>query len=189
MELILREIIGILIPQSRFIYKTILMTVFLSITYLFFKDNGNKAWSKLIGVLKQPWYMLFFLCSAYLFTCTVMGRYFIKPYKAIFGSFGLFRDDGSINKDMFANIIMFIPYVFLYLKAFKPRRPFQSALILSFGTTLFVEISQLIGWLGNFQIADIMHNLFGGMIGYVVWCAWEKLVCTIDHVSEWFSIQ
>lgn len=151
------------------------MTFFLSVTYLYFMENRKKAWGKIFSELTQLWKLLFFLCTAYLLTCTVVGRYYTVPYKNILGSFGLFDRSGKINIDLFNNIVMFIPFSFFYIKAFKPEHPFKSAMTLSISTTLFVEISQLIGWMGNFQLADILHNIIGGFLGYCLWCIWNKI--------------
>ena len=165
----MRELLRMILPQGRFIYKTLLMFFFLTVTFLFFSENRIEARCKLLGLLKRPWLILFLLCSAYLLTCTLVGRYFTAPYKSVFGSFGLFRRNGRINTDMVANIIMFIPFVFLFLKAFNPPHPLKASLLLSICTTSFVELSQLIGWLGNFQIADFVHNILGGIIGFCLW--------------------
>ena len=164
------------LPQERFIFKTVVMIFFVSVTYLFFKENGKKAKEKLLGLLKDPWLVLFLVCAAYILTCTVIGRYYTKPYQGIFGSFGLFNAEGSLNADMCANIIMFVPYTFLYLKAFGSATPWKTCLVLSVCTTAVLEFSQLVGWLGNFQFADMLHNIIGGMIGCCIWYAVDRWI-------------
>ena len=163
-------------PQGRFAFKALSMTFFLAVAYLFFKENGRKAKQKLFDLVKQPWLILFLLCLGYMFSCTIMGRYYTKPYKIVLGSFGIFNEKGTINSDLIANVIMFVPFTFLYLEAFNPANPWKKSLLISLITTLFFEVSQLIGWLGNFQIADIIHNVIGGMIGCIIWHVWEKLI-------------
>lgn len=169
------ELLYMILPQGRFIYKTVIMFFLLAVTYLFIKEHGRRTGRVLLDILKEPWLVLFLLCTAYLLTCTVVGRYFTNPYKSILGSVGILKSDGGINVDMVANVLMFVPYVFLFLKAFKPNHPFRSSLFLSFCTTIFIELSQLIGWLGNFQLIDLVHNMLGGVIGFGLWYLWEKI--------------
>ena len=158
-----------LLPQRRFLYKAILIAFFLAITYLFFKEHWQDKKEKLLPLIENRWLIAYFLYTGYMLSATVIGRYFSKPYMNVFGSFGLFTKDGNVNNDLVKNILMFIPYTFLFIKAFKPAHPFKATLILSIATTLFIEISQLIGWLGEFQFADIIHNIMGGMLGYGLW--------------------
>lgn len=159
-----------LLPQPRFIFKTILVTFFLAVTYMFFKDNGKKAKDKLLGLLKKPWLLAFIVYTAYILTSTIIGRYWANPLTSIWNGFGLLKANGEINTDLFTNLIMFVPYTFLYIKVFKPQSVWKTGLLLSLGTSLFIELSQLVGWLGNFQIADILYNIIGGLIGCGIWC-------------------
>ena len=145
------------------------MAFFLAVTYLFFKEHWRDKKEKFAPFLKNAWLIAFFLFTGYMLSATVVGRYLRKPYLNVFGSFGIFTKYGRINNDLFKNILMFIPYTFLFIKAFKPAHPFKTTLILSIATTLFIELSQLIGWLGEFQFADIIHNIMGGMLGCGLW--------------------
>lgn len=181
----MQDLMKMIIPQGRFIFKAVLMIFFVAVTYLFFKDNGKKAKEKLFGLLKEPWLALFLICEAYILTCTIIGRYFTKPYVSVLGSFGFVNADGGLNADMCANVIMFIPYTFLYIKAFRPAVPWKACLVLSVGTTAILELSQLIGWLGNFQFADMVHNIIGGMIGCGIWYVIDRRV--ISRGYRWFS--
>ena len=163
----MQELFNNLLPQVRFLYKAALMAVFLSITYLFFRNLGWKE--KVKNFLHKPWLVVFFIYAGYLFSSTVVGRYVKTPYLNVLGSFGFINKDGKMNADLWMNVIMFIPYTILYIKAFRPADSLKASLILSAGTTVFIELSQLIGWLGEFQIADMLHNFIGGIIGYGLW--------------------
>ena len=164
----MQELLGTILPQGRFIYKTIMMTFFLTITYLFFRENGKKAKKKLLDVVKHPWLLLFLLWTSYIYTCTVVGRYYSNPFRNVFGSFGLINT-GQLNTDLIANVLMFIPFSFLYIQAFKPVHKIKIPMVVTIGATLFFEFSQAVGRLGSFQIADIIHNIIGGAIGCGVW--------------------
>lgn len=160
---------AILVDQGRYIYRTILVAFLLACTYLFFKENVGTAKVKLINLAKKKWYCAFLIYASFLFVATVLGRNKINPYQAIFSNFGFRNNDFDWNIDIVKNIVLFIPYIFLFLQAAKPIKPFVAAVILSITTTFFIELSQLLFWLGNFQLADIVHNIIGGFIGFIIW--------------------
>ena len=67
------------------------------------------------------------------------------------------------------NIILFVPYTFFYLQALTPSKSLKAAFLLAFLTSIFVELLQLIFWLGAFQLSDLLYNVIGGMIGWLLW--------------------
>jgi len=72
-----------------------------------------------------------------------------------------------------------VPYTFFWLLAEKRTHPIRSALLLSFGTSLFFELSQLIFSLGSFQFSDLMWNVIGGAMGLGIWKLEDSLRSTI----------
>ena len=171
----MKQIIQNMIPQARFLYKTVLMIFFITITFLFFRNNLREkdGWKRIkeqfTDLLKKPWIVAFLVYVAYVFSSTIMGRYLTKPYNNILKGFGIVGDNGEINTDLFVNVLMFIPLSFLYLKAFQPKKPVQSSIVLSACSSVFIELSQLIGWLGNCQLSDILYNTIGGLLGCCIW--------------------
>ena len=99
---------------------------------------------------------------------TVFSRKITKPYGRVFNDFGIMVN-GKINREFLENVLLFIPCSFLYLQAFKPQKPMKSALVMVTFTTAFIELTQLLFWLGQFQISDLVHNILGGLIGIGVW--------------------
>ncbi len=66
------------------------------------------------------------------------------------------------------NVLLFIPYGFICPWAFpRLRGSFRNAFA-AFVTSLGVETIQLITGRGYFQVDDILTNVLGGMIGYVL---------------------
>lgn len=136
--------------------------------YLFLREHGKETKQKLLSVFMRGWLISFLFWLALMLTCTVLERTSTYPFKSIFDDFGI-RNKGSWNTEFVQNVLVFVPYVFLYLQAFKPEKPMKAALILSLCTTLFIELSQLLFWLGEFQFSDILHNVEGGMVGCGLW--------------------
>lgn len=163
-----------ILSESKHIPKALLLAVILAAAYLFLRENRGRVKEKLLQLLKQGWLAAFLFYLAYILTGTIFSRQNTNPYKCILDNFG-FRDDVQWNEEIVENILLFIPYVFLYLQAFRPPKPWRSALLLSVSTTAFIELTQLLFWLGSFQLADIVHNILGGMIGYAIWHITMKL--------------
>ena len=128
------------------------------------KDWKEKIWN----VIKRPWLLLFFLYLAYMLVSTVFSRRITNPYGKVINDFGIMVN-GKINREFLENVLLFIPCSFLYLQAFKPQKPMKSALVMVTFTTAFIELTQLLFWLGQFQISDLVHNILGGLIGIGVW--------------------
>ena len=79
------------------------------------------------------------------------------------------------NNEIIENILLFIPLTLLFLNAFNPEKPWKASLILSACATGFIELSQLLFWLGEFQLADIFHNIIGGLVGCGIWWAGKMI--------------
>ena len=155
-------------PQLHYIPQAALLTVLFMMSYLFIKENKGHAREKIASLFSQKWLVAFLFYTALLLTGTIIARTHTEPFRNIIGIFG-FTTYGGINKNGLINILLFVPYTFLYIKAFGPQRPFGKSLLLSLATTLFIEFFQLLFWVGWFSFADIIHNITGGIIGYLLW--------------------
>ena len=72
------------------------------------------------------------------------------------------------TEDDLLNVIIFIP-MGLYLSYFIKNRKFLKSLLITFGVSLFFELFQLFTVIGSFTIQDLMTNVIGGIIGYLVY--------------------
>ena len=161
--------------QLFYIPRAIILTIIVALAFLFVKENDLKHIKiKINELLRQPWLILFLFYLAFILVSTLFVRWPRNPYNNILNSFGLYGDNGW-NYECIENIILFIPYTFTFLKGVKPSKPWKSSLILAFCTTVSVELFQLLFWLGEFQISDILHNFIGGIIGCILWDIIKKL--------------
>ena len=155
--------------QFRFLPRAVVLTFIITFAYLFIQDNSRKEIrDKLISVIRKPWLVLFLLYLSFILVCTLFSRNTFVPYKSILKGFKLYNN-GRWSIQCIENIILFVPYVFLYLKALTPSEMLKSAFFLAFLTSMFIELMQLIFWLGAFQLSDLFYNVVGGMIGWLLW--------------------
>ena len=161
--------------QAMYIPRAVILMLFMSLAYMFVKENGlRQVKTKLAGFVKRPWELLFVFYLSFLIISTLFVRWPRNPYGNILSSFGLFDEDGW-NHECIENILLFIPYTFLYLQTKATSSPWKSALIITLCTTVFIEFSQLLFWLGQFQLSDVLHNLIGGMIGCCIWFVFREI--------------
>lgn len=73
------------------------------------------------------------------------------------------------NAFVVENVLLFIPYGFVCPWAFPWLRGFFRNAFAAFVTSLGVETFQLITGRGFFQIDDILTNVLGAIIGYVIY--------------------
>lgn len=172
-----------ILEKLHYIPQAIIIFVLLTMSFLFFQDNRRHIKERIKNLRKQRWIVCFLFYTALLLTGTILARPYTNPYTNITGFIWLFVE-GKLNIGGLINILMFIPFVFLYLNAFKPQKPIVSCLLVSIGSTLFIELFQLLFWVGWFSLADMIHNFIGGMIGYVVWHAHKKYINRISGDSK-----
>lgn len=70
-------------------------------------------------------------------------------------------------RDIVMNMLLFIPYGFLFSCAYVKYRKY--AIILAIALSVFIEIIQLIFQLGWSEIDDVVNNTIGAFIGYKVY--------------------
>lgn len=159
----------------KYIPKIGILVFLMVMSYLFLIDNGANAKNRIKELFKKgKWIIIFMSYSSLLLICTIFDRRTTNPYQYTFTYYG-FITNGKLNWDTIQNIIVFSPYIYLYLKALKPDEPFRSTIILSIVTTIFIEFIQMIFWLGSFQFEDMIYNILGGLIGWGVWQLLEKI--------------
>ena len=168
-----------MVEHSKYLTRALLLMMLVVPSFLFLRETKRKE--KLIALLKQPWKIGFLFYCSFLFISTLLARNLTNPVMSIFDSFGFTDAKGKLNTELLENMMLFVPYTILFLQAFKfkTETAWKEALKLSFYSSCFIELSQLIFWLGEFQLSDIVHNTLGGMIGTAIWYGvqwiWRKV--------------
>ena len=157
------------VAQFRFLPRAVVLTFIVTFAYLFIQDNGRKEIrDKLVSTIKKPWLLLFLLYLSFILVCTLFTRNTFVPYKSVLKGFKLYNN-GRWNTGCIENITLFMPYTFFYLQALTPSKSLKTAFLLAFLTSMFIELMQLIFWLGAFQLSDLFYNVVGGVIGWFLW--------------------
>lgn len=89
-------------------------------------------------------------------------------------------------KNIIGNVLMFVPYGFFASWYIDLKKPFW-AFLLIFIASLSIETTQL--WIGRiFDVDDIILNVVGGMIGYILYYTVNKICSLYPKIlkNEWF---
>ena len=161
--------LNLLFSQVRFFPLTLILSVLFCVSYMYIKEHKGETITKLKELLKNELKLvLFVFYTALMLTSTIFARPVTNPYTHVIDFF-LYDGWGRVSIVGIFNILMFIPYMYIYNIAFNPDKPFIRSLQLSIVTTLLIEFYQLIFWAGQFSIADMIHNIIGGAIGCGLW--------------------
>lgn len=85
-----------------------------------------------------------------------------------------FECTGEVGREIVTNIIMFIPTGILTCLASKKKR-LRVVLIVALSISCAVEISQLLFKCGWCETNDVIHNVFGAYIGYLLYYLSSKV--------------
>lgn len=123
-----------------------------------------------------------------LFYTTLIHRIGMKtnPLSDVFGEWSVY--DGEtimyINPKPILNIILFLPICFavFYIlksflnKTFTNKKIILLTLIISFFTSLAIELIQLIFCIGTFQLSDLTYNTLGGLLGAMIYITAKGII-------------
>ena len=126
-------------------------------------------------VKKLLW--IFFL-AAYIYIVigiTLLSRSESGTRGASFELFRTFRNTFSARKQIYENVLMFVPYTVLLYGLAKPFRRWWIALLMGAGSSLLIEVTQWVTRTGYFEVDDILTNTVGMVLGYLMCRTIEKV--------------
>lgn len=111
------------------------------------------------------------------FAITVFSRTNTELYKMNLVPLNGFRDYDHINRELIrdgANLLLFLPLGIFFGWQHENRKLYLHSLGFSFGFSLAVELLQLGGRFGTFDVDDLIFNTLGGLLGaFIIWL-WRK---------------
>ena len=131
---------------------------------------------KFIKDCSYKWKILFFTYFYFILDKTLISRDIgkINSFEYAFKGGWLFLVKDTWNRvQAIENIIFFIPFSFFLILGFYDLKRmklelFKEIALISFKFSLFIELLQFIFTLGTFQLSDIVYNIIGGIIGYIL---------------------
>lgn len=108
-------------------------------------------------------------------------HYNLIPFKEIkrFWTYRYNLNAWLVMLNLVGNVVAFIPFGTFLPVLFQKCRNFFLTVLLSMEFSLCVEIIQLLGKVGIFDVDDIILNTLGGLLGYVLYwlfsLVWRKI--------------
>lgn len=138
------------------------------------------------------WQLAFFVFFYMLADRTLLSRTFYKssPFEKFMQGWFIEKKGNVYNFESVENIILYIPYIFLFFAAFFDRRAkyknkdiIKNAVILSLCTSLIIEFLQTVFHIGTLQLSDIVYNTLGGMIGVILFMGYLRLINKFSKIK------
>ena len=79
------------------------------------------------------------------------------------------------------NVVMFVPLGFFIPCVFRKADSFRHSMLYALITIVCVEIIQLVTLLGSLDVDDILLNMIGVVIGYLIYRLAEHLLKGLTH--------
>ena len=121
-------------------------------------DIGITYWEQvMMNINLRP----FSSISQYAYILIHKTNTYLLPYAAI---------------NIFGNIVAFVPYGFFFPRFFRRCRSFPIFFIFSICILVLIESIQLFSLRGCFDVDDVILNLIGGILGYIVYKNFDNTV-------------
>lgn len=125
-----------------------------------------------LAVRKSGYIFAFAVWMALMIGVTLLNRHVSPHYLVRFDVSGVIRSilNGNYNEQYHAisNISLFVPYGFLLPFNIEWCSTWWKHFLVCFISSLLIELEQLITGLGTWDVIDLITNLLGGIIGYLV---------------------
>ena len=137
--------------------------------------NGFKDWKnnfKNSVKFRRIFYFVFIVVLILFKTLLVRNMNF-NPTGNVIGVWGFYTHDGTFTTETVENVVLFIPFIFFLFfmlevtskKTTKFLAVMGKSILISFLSSLTIEMLQLFLHLGTWQLSDLCFNTLGGIIG------------------------
>ena len=171
------EVISLL----KYTWPTVVMAVIIAVLLRITDLIVNKKKFVFHEELLKLSFIIYILCLFYVVTFQDVGwsSHNFVPFKEIFRyDFG----SGLFYKNIFGNMLLFVPYGIFIAKYVDLKQPFV-VLMISFITSLSIEVIQfLIGRV--FDVDDIILNVAGCLLGYALFRLFQKFSTKLPNILK-----
>ncbi len=175
---------------SKYITPAVIFAVLMMFFVILISEIGLKKavvmWIKRFKRNKKfRWQFVFFVYLYMIAEGVLFSRalFSMKPFSRLMNGWLIEKNGDKYNFESVNNILLFIPYIFLFYAAFfdrdskyKNKDIILNAAILSLFSSLIIELLQTVFCLGTLQFSDIVYNTLGGIIGVILFQAYLLVI-------------
>lgn len=165
------------------IFATISIMLLWCIQKIGWKDIIVGTWNTLRTEKQWIFRFLFLMYAYFILDRTLLSRHFAWTngmQYVLTGGWGFYAiDTGEFTYEAVENFMFFIPLVILYFTAFVPNNRFskcvKKSILIGFCLSMFIEMNQLLFKVGEFQVADLVYNTAGAIVGGILYWSWNTI--------------
>ena len=177
MKVVIEQVLSSLYQQFG---ASVVFSVLFMIVYMYAEKEGWRSVLKsFCSRIKTDRIYRLKLCLSFyiamiLFRTLFCRELYMYPLRDVIGKWDLYDTDGNLITEGIENVILFIPFTWLYLAIDAAKlgkimsRYIVKSVLISFGLSVSIEFLQLFLKLGTFQLSDLFFNTLGGFIGGVI---------------------
>lgn len=163
----------------KYFYKYFIDFVVLAILYvfIFFKKWKSKGKDTLFINTTMYIYLSFVLYFTLMPIITSIPFIFNHPYKPmnLIPFIDVLSGRGDFIRQVGLNVIMTIPFGFLFPLTKKENQKFLKTVLYCFLLSLIIELLQPFTFSRSSDITDLITNVMGGIIGYIFYLIFRPL--------------
>ena len=166
------------------IFATVSIMLLWCVQKLGWKEVVSGVWNKLRNERQWIYRFLFLMYTYFILDRTLLSRYFAWTNgmkHVLTGGWGLYAvDTGEFTYEAVENFMFFIPLVILCFATFESDNRFtgfikcvKKSFLIGSGLSVFIEMNQLFFKVGEFQVADLVYNTAGAIVGGILYWIWN----------------
>lgn len=165
----------------KYTWKYLIDFIALILLYVFvffrkWKPKGKAAW--LVNTLMYVYlsFVLYFTLMPVIISLPFILNHPYSPMNMV-PFVDVLTGRGDFMRQVVLNIIMMVPFGFLFPKTRTPAAGFGRTVFCCFLMSLGIELLQpLINGFRSADITDLITNTIGGMIGYILYIAFRPII-------------
>lgn len=144
----------------------IIASLFVAFVFMLMNKVRAKRGEKLIRVWASTFFIVYVVIMLIL---TFLSRENGSTHVLDLQLFSTLKINARNNAYVLENILFFVPYGYLLAEVFRPARTAVGSLFFGLATSFFIEWIQYVTGRGVFQIDDILTNVVGAFVGFLIY--------------------
>ena len=137
-------------------------------------------------MIKHMWIIFFLGMYIYIVVgITILSRSGAVINEVNLLPFCTFYNTFKARKQIYENILMFIPLPMLLYGIGGMYRTLKCVTMIGMGGSILIELLQLVFRLGYFEIDDVITNTVGTVIGLTMCKLFERILREMKHFLKW----
>lgn len=103
--------------------------------------------------------------------------YNLVPFQEIRRFLGMWRHERyhmAVLVNLLGNMVVFMPFGYFVATLYQSGKHWYTSILYTFLLSLTIETMQFVFRVGSFDVDDLILNVAGGFLGFLVFAWWQK---------------